>query len=114
MDLDAQKVVSECASEPKRHRRLPTLFQKVWNLALAELANIVGAAVVAEKGEDVVRKNIGVGIGSVSAMLSVHFRGRSCRKTVTNVFSMRLTIHFFRCGASSSGNNILPEFQTPN
>lgn len=67
-----------------------------------------------QQSNDVVCQHVGIGIGSgaeVQCQLPPGRRNFSPEKQRrardTYVFSMRLTIHVFRCGASSSGNSIV-------
>jgi hypothetical protein len=40
------------------------LFQEVWNLSLAQGPNIIRTAIMSQQRQDVICKNIGIGIGS--------------------------------------------------
>lgn len=47
---------------------LPTIFEKVGHLGLAQLSDLVFGAIVAKEGENIVGENVGVGIGARDAV----------------------------------------------
>ena len=56
--------VSSWEASATKSEQLGTLFQKIWDLGLAELSYGLDVAIMLHERQDIVGKNIGIGIGS--------------------------------------------------
>lgn len=88
----------------------PTFLEELCDLFLESSQYVVAVARVMKEGQNVVGKDVGVGVRAIceSTVNKTKQDGRRWQegRHATNVFSRRLTIHSFNTGASSSGNSI--------